>query len=340
MYKLLRPLLFQLDAESAHTLVLNLIRFAGVIPGLRDAIRAVYQSPGMPVEVFGLRFKNPVGLAAGFDKNGIGWKGLSLLGFSHIELGTVTPLPQAGASRPRVFRLTEEEGIINRMGFPNQGADFLENQILNQDRGDLIIGVNIGKNASTPLDYAVEDYRSLIDRFAGPSDYLVINISSPNTTGLRRLQARNVLDELLAALVIARQEQEKNLNKKVPLLVKLSPDLARPELKDALEVITNHGLDGIVATNTSTEASLIRDKQIYGDGGISGKPINSRSTEIVGRISSYTKGNIPIIGVGGIGTGSEARAKLDAGAVLIQIYTGLVYQGPGLVKNLLEGLRN
>jgi dihydroorotate dehydrogenase len=340
MYQYLRPLLFQLDPESAHILTLNLIRVSGMIPGLRDAIRRIFHFRNIPVDAFGLKFKNPVGLAAGYDKDGIGWQGLSLLGFGHIELGTVTPLPQPGNPRPRIFRFVGEGGLVNRMGFPGRGADYLEDQILNKKHGDLILGVNIGKNANTPVDSAVEDYRNLINRFAGLADYLVINISSPNTIGLRRLQARTALDELLATMVDARKEQENQLNKKVPLLVKLSPDLTEHQLKDAVDVILHHELDGVVATNTSSELSLLNDTKTFVSGGVSGKPINSLSTEIVGRISAYSKGNLPIIGVGGISSVSDANAKLDAGAILIQIYTGLVYQGPGLVKNILQGLHH
>jgi dihydroorotate dehydrogenase len=262
MYKFLRSLLFRLDAESAHHLTLNLIRFSGVAPGLRDLIRAIYKSPSYPVEAFGLIIKNPVGLAAGYDKDGIGWRGLSLLGFGHIELGTVTPLPQSGNARPRIFRLVNERGLVNRMGFPGRGAEFLENQVLNKNRGDLILGVNLGKNANTPMVSAVDDYLMLIKRFAGLADYLVINISSPNTAGLLRLQARSALDELLASLMIARQDEEKLLNKKVPILVKLSPDLSKPELEDALDVMMHHRVDGVVATNTSTNQDIVNNKPV------------------------------------------------------------------------------
>lgn len=338
MYKFLRDLLFRLDAESAHHLTLNLIRFSGVAPGVRDIIRAIYKSPSYPVEAFGLTFRNPVGLAAGYDKDGIGWRGLSLLGFGHIELGTVTPLPQSGNARPRIFRLGNERGLVNRMGFPGRGAEFLENQVLNKNRGDLILGVNLGKNANTPMDSAVDDYLLLIKRFAVLANYLVINISSPNTAGLLRLQARRALDELLSSLMIARQEEENTHNKRVPLLIKLSPDLEDPELKDALDVIVQHGLDGVVATNTSTNPGIIKGNLSVESGGISGKPLHPLSTEIVQKIYRFTSGNLPIIGVGGISNASDARAKMAAGAVLIQIYTGLIYQGPGLVKNILKVL--
>jgi dihydroorotate dehydrogenase len=339
MYKSLRSLLFRLDAETAHHLTLNLIRISGVIPGLREIIRSIYKSPCVPVEVFGLRFRNPIGLAAGYDKDGIGWRGLALLGFGHIELGTVTPLPQPGNPHPRIFRLVNHYGLVNRMGFPGRGAEFLAGQLQNNIQRDLILGVNIGKNAATPMDSAADDYLSLIRRFASLADYLVINISSPNTAGLLRLQARHALDKLLTLLMIARQEEEKLLNKRVPLLVKLSPDLSKLELKDALDVMIHHRVDGVVATNTSTNRGIVNNKPVE-VGGISGKPLQELSTDVVRKIHALTSGDLPIIGVGGISNTSDARSKLDAGAALIQIYTGLIYQGPGLVKNILKDLNN
>jgi dihydroorotate dehydrogenase len=291
------------------------------------------------VEVFGLRFRNPIGLAAGYDKDGIGWRGLALLGFGHIELGTVTPLPQPGNPHPRIFRLVNHYGLVNRMGFPGRGAEFLAGQLQNNIQRDLILGVNIGKNAATPMDSAADDYLSLIRRFASLADYLVINISSPNTAGLLRLQARHALDKLLTLLMIARQEEEKLLNKRVPLLVKLSPDLSKLELKDALDVMIHHRVDGVVATNTSTNRGIVNNKPVE-VGGISGKPLQELSTDVVRKIHALTSGDLPIIGVGGISNTSDARSKLDAGAALIQIYTGLIYQGPGLVKNILKDLNN
>lgn len=338
MYRLLRPLLFLMDPESAHVLILNLIRLAGAVPGLRDAIHGIYKAPGKPVELFGLRFMNPVGLAAGFDKDGIGFRGLSLLGFGHIELGTVTPNPQTGNHRPRIFRLVEREGLINRMGFPGKGAFFVENQVKNTKRGSIILGVNIGKNTTTPLESAVDDYKILIDRFAPIADYLVINISSPNTLGLRNLQARKALEHLLADLDKVRKRQEKILKKRVPLLVKISPDMTDAQLKDSVETIQYHELDGVVATNTSISSQITDQIDLEESGGISGKPLNHLSTKTISKISKFSNGNLPIIGVGGIGGAAEARSKIDAGASLIQVYTGLIYRGPGLVKDIVAGL--
>ena len=338
MYRSLRPLLFRLDAEFAHSLILNLLRLAGVTPGLSDAIKAFYLAPDIPVEAFGLRFKNPIGMAAGYDKDGIGWRGLSLLGFGHIELGTVTPLPQAGNPRPRVFRLVGDKALINRMGFPGRGAEFLANAIAGDRPVDLILGVNLGKNAATPFDSALDDYLVLLKRFAGLADYLVINVSSPNTVGLRRLQARRELDKLLNGLASARQDEEARIAKKIPLLVKLSPDLSNNELEDALDVIIANGIDGVVATNTTTSRVDVETKFSSEVGGLSGRPLASVSTEVVRKINKYTKRNLPIIGVGGVMQGSDAQAKLEAGAKLVQIYTGLVYTGPGLVKSILAAL--
>ena len=338
MYRNLRPLLFRLDAESAHSLILNLLRLAGVTPGLSNAIKVFYQAPDVPVEAFGLRFKNPVGLAAGYDKDGIGWRGLSLLGFGHIELGTVTPLPQSGNAPPRVFRLVQDEALVNRMGFPGRGAEYLANAISGNRPVDLVLGVNLGKNAATPFDSALDDYLGLLKRFADLADYLVINVSSPNTVGLRRLQARHELDKLLNGLVAARQDEEARIAKKIPILVKLSPDLSNTELEDALDVIIANGIDGVVATNTTTSRKDVDTKLSSEVGGLSGRPLASVSTEVVRKINKYTKGNLSIIGVGGVMQGSDAQAKLEAGAKLVQIYTGLVYTGPGLVKSILEAL--
>lgn len=338
MYRYLRPLLFRIDAESAHSLTLNLLRLAGVTPGLSNAIRALYYAPDIPIEAFGLKFKNPIGLAAGYDKDGIAWRGLALLGFGHIEIGTVTPLPQSGNDRPRLFRLVQDEALINRMGFPGRGADYLAKEISGNRPTDLILGVNLGKNEATLINSALDDYFGLLKSFAGLADYLVINVSSPNTVGLRRLQARHELDKLLDGLAAARQDEETKLAKKIPLLVKLSPDLSNAELEDALDVIITKGMDGVVATNTTTNRMVVDTKLSSEVGGLSGRPLTSVSTEVVRKIFKYTKGNLPIIGVGGVMQASDAKVKLEAGAKLVQVYTGLVYKGPSLVKNILQSL--
>lgn len=338
MYRYIRPLLFQLDPETAHRLTLNLVRLAGLLPGLKFAIRASFSAPPFPVSAFGLKFSNPVGLAAGYDKDGIAWRGLSLLGFSHIELGTVTPQPQQGNPRPRIFRLPEDQALINCMGFPGKGADFVASNLTPQIQDKPVLGVNLGKNESTPFDDAIGDYLVLMKRFTPLADYLVINVSSPNTPGLRRLQARNILDELLRQLVETRQREEKKIGKGIPLLVKLSPDLSNEELDDAIDVILRRGIDGVVATNTTINREGVNSKLAIQMGGLSGKPLQRRSTELVRRIYKRAGDKLPIIGVGGIMNASDAQEKLDAGAILIQVYSGLVYKGPGLVKEILRGL--
>lgn len=340
MYQFLRSILFQLDPETAHSLTINLLRIAGFTPGVRQIIQSVFQAPDRPVSAFGLKFKNPVGLAAGYDKDGIGWRGLSLLGFGHIEVGTVTPLPQPGNPRPRLFRLVEDEALINQLGFPGRGSQFVQKNLSKSRLVDVVLGVNLGKNASTPLNSALQDYQFLIQRFYKFADYLVVNISSPNTVGLRRLQARNELEILLAGISETSQEQLKIVQKKTPLLIKISPDLPGPDLQDALDIITEYGMDGIIATNTTINRENIDPKYSTYDGGLSGKPLTSQSTEMISKISSLTRGKLPVIGVGGILEPGDARAKLEAGADLVQVYTGLVYRGPGLVKRILEELSN
>lgn len=340
MYQFLRSILFQLDPETAHSLTINLLRIACFTPGVRQIIQSVFQAPDRPVSAFGLKFKNPVGLAAGYDKDGIGWRGLSLLGFGHIEVGTVTPLPQPGNPRPRLFRLVEDEALINQLGFPGRGSQFVQKNLSKSRLADVVLGVNLGKNASTPLNSALQDYQFLIQRFYKFADYLVVNISSPNTVGLRRLQARNELEILLAGISETSQEQLKIVQKKTPLLIKISPDLPGPDLQDALDIITEYGMDGIIATNTTINRENIDPKYSTYDGGLSGKPLTSQSTEMISKISSLTRGKLPVIGVGGILEPGDARAKLEAGADLVQVYTGLVYRGPGLVKRILEELSN
>lgn len=336
--KIFRPLLFQLDPERAHALTLGAIRLAGGIPPLAAFLRRLYAAPLKPVQAFGLTFKNPVGLAAGYDKDGLGWRGLASLGFGHIEVGTVTPLPQPGNPRPRVFRIPEEQALINRMGFPGRGAAFLQERLSGERPAGLILGVNIGKNKDTPLESAANDYLQLMRILAPLADYLAINVSSPNTVGLRRLQARQSLDELLQALERERAALQQRLARRVPLLVKLSPDLSEAELYDALDVIGANGMDGVIATNTTIDRSALRSPLGEQAGGVSGAPLTQRSTELVRLIAQYTQGALPIIAVGGILTPADARQKLDAGAVLVQVYTGLIYAGPSLVQRIVRSL--
>lgn len=338
MYSLFRRFLFRLDPEQAHTLTLRLVRLVGALSPLSASLRMIFNAPEHPVQAFGLRFRNPVGLAAGYDKDGLGWRGLACLGFGHIEVGTVTPRPQPGNPRPRLFRLREDLALINRLGFPGRGAEFVANRLKGKRPAGLVLGVNLGKNKDTPLEQAAEDYLQLLPRFAPLADYLAINISSPNTVGLRRLQARQALDELLKALRAARDQESRLLGRNVPLLIKLAPDLSHAELLDALQVILEHRMDGVIATNTTIERPPLYSKHARESGGLSGKPLQQRSIEVVKAIVQETGGRLPVIGVGGIMDCASAQAMLEAGAVLVQVYTGLIYTGPGLVRKICRGL--
>ena len=335
MYRYIRPLLFKLDPEVAHSLTIQLLRLVAAIPGIRQAAKALFCGPRKPVEAFSLVFPNCIGLAAGYDKDGCGWRGLSLLGFGHIELGTVTPRPQSGNPRPRVFRLIEERAMINRMGFPGSGADHLAGRMAHKPTSDLILGVNLGKNMDTPLEDAISDYLDLLRVFAPLADYLVINVSSPNTVGLRQLQAFNALSPLLSQLDRERRLEEARLSRRVPILVKLAPDLTEKELDQALQVILETRMDGVVATNTTIDRTGLRSHSADERGGLSGAPLKQKSTQMIRGIYKFTDGKLPIIGSGGVMSASDAREKLDAGAILVQVYTGLVYSGPGLVKEIL-----
>lgn len=338
MYHTLRPLIFRLDAETAHSLTLGLLRLVAAVPGVRDIVRRLYRSKPRPVQVFGLTFTNPVGLAAGYDKDGLAWRGLALLGFGHIELGTVTPRPQPGNIRPRVFRLVEDQALINRMGFPGRGAAFLARRLASPRPAGLILGVNLGINKDTPLDRAVQDYLTLMSIFAPLADYLAINVSSPNTLGLRDLQARQTLDALLTELRAACDEASTNLKRRLPLLVKLSPDLNDKQLDDALEVILAHHLEGVIATNTTITRAGLSSPGAMETGGLSGAPLGGLSTQVIKKIHQRTGGELPIVAAGGVMCAEDAIEKLEAGATLVQIYTGLVYQGPGLVKSIVDAL--
>ncbi len=337
-YARLRPLLFRLDPERAHALSLGLVRMAGALPPVGALVGAYFQAPAKPMQAFGLRFLNPVGLAAGYDKDGLGWRGLARLGFGHLELGTVTPRPQPGNPRPRLFRIPEENAVINRMGFPGRGADFLKQRLQGKRPPGLVLGVNIGVNKDTPLEQAHEDYLSLLRTFAPLADYLAVNVSSPNTAGLRSLQAGSSLSRLLEILQTERRAIEKSLRKNLPLLVKLSPDLDEAGLDAALEAILAAGMDGVIATNTTTSRDRLRSPLGAERGGLSGAPLEATSTAVVARIVRLTAGKLAVIGVGGVMDAASAQRKLDAGAVLIQVYTGLVYAGPGLVGAIVRGL--
>ena len=311
---------------------------AGGIQPINVLLQHIFAAPTKPVQAFGLNFANPIGLAAGYDKDGLGWRGLACLGFGHIEIGTVTPQPQPGNPKPRLFRLASEGALINRLGFPGRGGDFVKKQLSGPRSKGLILGVNIGKNKDTPLDVAGQDYLELLRSLYEVADYLTINVSSPNTVGLRRLQGKLELDHLLSQMVTERDRLAGSTLHKLPVLVKLSPDLSDEELVDALEVILANHVEGIVATNTTLSRQGVQSHLARESGGLSGKPLFTRSLEMVGKIYEQTNGKIPIVGVGGIDNTTSVQKMLDAGAVLVQIYTGLVFEGPGLVKKILREL--
>lgn len=336
MYRLFRSLLFRLDPETAHGLTLHLVRLAGIFPLSRWLLEAIFSVPERPVQAFGLTFKNPVGLAAGYDKDAVAVRGLAALGFGHIEVGTVTPRPQPGNPRPRIFRLVPDEAVINRMGFPGKGASYVAGQLSSLVRrsSSVVIGVNLGKNKDTPLESAAEDYLALMRTFAPLADYLAINISSPNTVGLRRLQGREMLEGLLQAIRAERQTS----NVKRPILVKLAPDLSEDELEDALGVILDTGMDGVIATNTTLEREGLQSTYRGESGGLSGRPLTVRSEAVLAKVVKRLDGRIPVISVGGIMSPEDAKRRLDMGAALVQVYTGLVYAGPGLVKQIVRAV--
>jgi len=340
LYSVSRKVLFQLDPETAHGLAIRAMARLGALPPVLAAVTSKYAvDDAEPVEAFGLNFANRVGLAAGYDKDGEAWRGLAALGFGHIEVGTVTPEPQPGNPRPRVFRLEPQRSLINRMGFPGRGADYVARRLRGPRPTGLVLGVNIGKQKSTPLEDAVHDYEELIDVFAPLADYLAVNISSPNTPGLRRLQERAFLDDLLRAVAARRDEVADRIGRRVPVLVKLAPDLDDDQLTTAVDVIGASGLDGIIATNTTVERPAIDHPAAAEEGGLSGAALTARSTEVIARIADQVAGGLPIIGVGGVMGPADAKAKLDAGAALVQIYTGLIYEGPGVVRRIVESLR-
>jgi dihydroorotate dehydrogenase len=340
MYFAIRPLLFQLDPETAHHLTLGLMRIGGIQP-VNDLLRKIFAAPSKPVEAFGLTFKNPVGLAAGYDKDGIAVRGLSTLGFGHIEIGTVTPRPQPGNPKPRVFRLVEDEAVINRMGFPGKGAQYVSNQLpvfSNHRPRSTVLGLNLGKNKDTPLEEAASDYIALMQSFTPLADYLAINVSSPNTVGLRRLQGREMLEQLLGAVAHERERIILGRGGHRPILVKLAPDLSDEELEDAVGVILDCGMDGIIATNTTLAREWLRSAQREESGGLSGSPLKVRSEALLEKIVRGVDGKVPIVSVGGIMNPEDAKRRLDMGATLVQVYTGLIYRGPGLVREIVNAL--
>jgi dihydroorotate dehydrogenase len=338
--KVIRSFLFRFPPETVHRGTLGLLAAAGKLKSACSLIESAYRpSIQTPVTVFGLAFKNQVGLAAGYDKDGLAIRGLAALGFGHIEIGTVTPEPQPGNPTPRVFRLPSDEAIINRMGFPSDGAQAVAHRLARLEKPeDLILGVNLGKNKSTPLVTAFQDYQLLVETFAPLADYLAINISSPNTVGLRELQHREFLAKLLEKITESRDDQQDKLGKRIPLLVKLSPDLKDQELAQIIDSLLEDHIDGVIATNTTLTRDKLTSKSRTETGGLSGRPLQARSTEVIRLIADQAGDALPIIGVGGITNPDDAAEKLQTGAALVQLFTGMIYNGPGLIKRITENI--
>lgn len=358
MYRVLKPLLFRLPPERAHYLTVSGLAATLSVPGVSEFFRRQYhfEDARLEREVFGLPFSNPVGLAAGFDKDGKYYKDMASLGFGFLELGTVTPLPQSGNPQPRLFRLPADRALINRMGFNNEGVEKLARRLLRDGRpGNVVLGGNIGKNKTTPNEEATSDYVKCFERLFTLVDYFVVNVSSPNTPGLRALQDREPLTALLSNLQhfneqLARQAERPNgalgrpgeLHHRKPILLKIAPDLTEGQLDDILAIVEDTHIAGIIATNTTIARQPLRtdisDVRNIGNGGLSGAPLRQRSTEVIRYLYEQSNGTLNIIGVGGIDDLASAKEKLEAGAKLIQLYSGMVYAGPGLVRDIKRGL--
>ena len=337
VYELLRRLMFQLDAEKAHHLGLNGLNMLEM-SGLSSI---VYPKPtATPVTVMGLKFSNPVGLAAGLDKNGDYIEALAGVGFGFVEIGTVTPQPQDGNPKPRLFRLPEAQAIINRMGFNNLGVEHLIEQV-KVAQTDTVIGINIGKNFDTPVEKAVDDYLIGLRKVYSYADYVTINISSPNTPGLRTLQFGESLNELLGTLKEEQAKLHNQYGRYVPMAVKVAPDLDVGEVEELAQAFNQFEIDGVIATNTTMSRDGV-EGMLHGDeaGGLSGQPVFEKSTEIVSQFRESLTENLPIIAAGGIMSGDDAVKKLDAGADLIQIYSGFIYQGPKLINDIVKSIEN
>ena len=333
MYSLVRKFIFSMQPESAHEFTIKALKMAGKLPF------PIFPTPDNPVEVMGLKFKNPIGLAAGADKNGEAIDGFGKLGFGFIEVGTVTPLAQDGNPKPRQFRILEAEGIINRNGFNNLGVDVLVENV-KRVKYDGILGINIGKNAVTPIENALDDYQICLRKVYEYADYITVNISSPNTKNLRSLQYGEALDKLLSGLKAEQARLSQKFQQYKPLVLKIAPDLTEEEIASVADSLIRHRIDGVIAGNTTlsreTVAGLINAEQV---GGLSGKPLNALSTKLIMRLAKELNGALPIIGSGGIHSLASGQEKIDAGAKLLQVYSGLIYEGPGLIQTLAKHIR-
>ncbi len=333
LYRLLRPLFFAMDPEKAHDIGLRALKIADRLGFLRH-----YSSDiaNQPIEVMGIQFPSRIGLAAGLDKNGEFFKALGSLGFGFVEIGTVTPRPQPGNEKPRLFRIAEKQAIINRMGFNNKGVDFLVEQVKTANYQG-VLGINIGKNFYTPIENAVDDYLLCLDKVYALADYIAINVSSPNTKNLRELQQEDAFRHLLQSLKNRQTELQEIHNKYVPLVVKIAPDLNETQISMIANEVLELKFDGIIATNTTIDRAAIQGcKHATEQGGLSGAPLLKKSTEVVALLHKTLQGRIPIIAAGGIMSAEDAQEKIQAGASLVQIYSGLIYQGPELIKHIKQ----
>ena len=339
MYQLFRQGIFQMDAEKAHNFTIQCLKLAGH-PFFQSILKSLIHAPkGFPKTVMGVSFPNPIGLAAGADKNGDAIDGFGALGFGFLEVGTVTPLAQDGNAKPRQFRLIEAEGIINRNGFNNNGIDYLIENVKNA-RYKGVIGINIGKNKFTPLEQGKDDYIFCLNKAYNYAGYITVNISSPNTPDLRQLQYGDYFDDLSRGIKDRQAILANQYNKYVPIAVKIAPDLTESELVQIADTLVRHKMDGVIATNTTISRDTVMGmKNAEQQGGLSGKPLQHKSTEIIKRLHQELKGQIPIIGSGGIDGLQNAQEKIEAGAELLQVYSGLIYHGPKLVKELVKNIK-
>lgn len=328
VYSIAKPFLFMLSPERAHSLAITGLKF-GLLP-----TEKIFKSDLLSQNLWGLNFPNPVGLAAGFDKNGEVYAPMLKQGFGFVETGTVTPLSQEGNGKPRIFRLTEDQAVINRLGFNNRGLDYYQAQLNKRNKENGIVGANIGANKLS--EYPIDDYVIGLERLLGHADYFTVNVSSPNTPGLRALQGKEALDELLSKLKTLREDA--NLTSKPPLVLKIAPDLNDIQCEDIAEIILKHQLDGLIVSNTTLSRDGLTSSLKDEGGGLSGTPLFKLSTEILSKMYVLTKGEIPLIGVGGIASGDQAYAKIKAGASLVQLYSALVYHGPGIVRKINDDL--
>lgn len=335
MYSLARKALFALDPEVSHELSLDLI---GACDRLKLTGLMAPKIADNPVEVMGLTFPNSVGLAAGLDKNGDYFNALGQLGFGSVEIGTITPRSQPGNPKPRLFRLTEHEAIINRMGFNNKGIDHLIAQV-EKRRFKGVLGINIGKNFDTPVENAADDYRICMNKAYAHADYITVNVSSPNTPGLRNLQFGDSLNALLESLKIEQRHLHQAFGRYVPVAVKIAPDMDATEVAQVAQALKDQGMDGVIATNTTIDRESVKDSEFADEaGGLSGAPVKEKSTEVIRLLKSELGNSLPIIGVGGISSGADAVEKIEAGASLVQVYSGFVYRGPELIAECCDAI--